>query len=156
MDLIGTSIVIPAQPSNTFLITPACCPYCSCQNQYFYKLKSASAYYLLLIYIAAMCKPVLPVVKDVLAHAFWQESHTATVHQKSGEDHVHQEVKDMEGNHTDDSGVPAKFTEPVSVHLLMQYCCNFFYSFAVTDNRLQRVCSFTAPILNVIIPPPKS
>lgn len=51
-----------------------------------------SAYYLLLLYLTMVCKPVIPLVQDVWAHAFYEQEHIATVHHQNGQNHVYYEV----------------------------------------------------------------
>ena len=43
----------------------------------------------------SLFKPVMPLVVDGLAHAFWGSVHIATVHKHQGKEHVHYEVKKM-------------------------------------------------------------
>jgi hypothetical protein len=49
---------------------------------------------LLFIYAFGLIKPVLPLVKDVLAHTFFKKSHMATVHYENGRYHLHMELSD--------------------------------------------------------------
>lgn len=41
-----------------------------------------------------MCKPLLPYVRDGIAHIFFYAQHMATVHYENGKLHVHKEVMD--------------------------------------------------------------
>lgn len=68
-----------------------------------------------------MCKPLLPVIKDELAHIFWKAYHLATVHHHNGDHHAEKEV--VTASHKDDSNnhpSTTKHAEPVSVHLVAQ------------------------------------
>ena len=47
---------------------------------------------LLVAYTLFLLKPVMPVVGDMLAHAFWKNVHIATVHVENGVAHVHYEL----------------------------------------------------------------
>jgi asparagine synthetase B (glutamine-hydrolysing) len=42
-----------------------------------------------------MCKPVLPLLRDELAHIFWKAKHLATVHHHHGVHHAEEEVADV-------------------------------------------------------------
>ena len=81
-----------------------------------FKMKSVSVFYLLLLYLVALWKPVLPLFNDALAHTFWEAEHKATVHQHNGEEHVHHELQHEE--ESDNPATPAKFSDPVSLHLV--------------------------------------
>ncbi len=39
-----------------------------------------------------MCKPVIPLVQDKLAHIFWNAHHIATVHNHHGEHHAEEDI----------------------------------------------------------------
>jgi hypothetical protein len=81
-------------------------------------MKRTVAYYFLLLYTIAACKPVLPVIKDVVAHAFWNAKHVATVHQHDGDHHVHSEVNKVAAQDHEDQNTPTpKASEPVSIHI---------------------------------------
>lgn len=77
-----------------------------------------SAYYLLLLYITVMCKPIIPLVQDVWAHAFYEQEHIATVHHQNGQNHVHYEVaKAANEDRNDDKSSKAKsFDDNISFH----------------------------------------
>ena len=66
-----------------------------------------------------MCKPVLPLVQDELAHIFWKAKHLATVHHHHGDHHAEVEVAAAE-HEEDGDKQPAttKTSEPVSVHIV--------------------------------------
>lgn len=48
---------------------------------------------LLVAYTLFLLKPVMPVIIDGLAHAFWKNVHVAVVHKVNGKEHVHYELK---------------------------------------------------------------
>lgn len=84
-------------------------------------LKTVAAYYLLLLYTFALCKPILPLVQDELAHIFWKAKHLATVHHHHGDHHAEEEVAEAE--HEENSAkqpATTKISEPVSVHILVE------------------------------------
>jgi hypothetical protein len=83
-------------------------------------MKVALAYYLLFFYTVALCKPVLPLVSDFLAHAFSQQKHLRTVHRHQGAEHVHLEMAKASGDAQQEQNSPrTAFSDPVSVHLLL-------------------------------------
>lgn len=50
------------------------------------------AYYLLLLYLTVMLKPLMPVVGDLASHFFARAYHEATVHAKYGAHHTDKEI----------------------------------------------------------------
>ena len=81
-------------------------------------MKSTTAYYLLIFYTLALCKPVLPLLQDGLAHSFWQTEHLSTVHSHHGMHHAAEEMAEAAHDENNDKHpAPGKTFEPVSVHL---------------------------------------
>jgi hypothetical protein len=120
-------------------------------------MKSTVAHYLLLIYITAMCKPVLPLVNDILAHTFWKTQHIITVHHENGKDHLHYELKKIsdQNNEDADSSAP-KSAESVSVHILLQNNYDFSYSIVSQQKHLSGSYSLLSTFLELNPPPPKA
>lgn len=58
-------------------------------------MKNPVAYYLLLIYLVAICQPIIPWVQDVVAHTFFESEHIATVHHQNGKHHVDYELRKL-------------------------------------------------------------
>jgi hypothetical protein len=84
-------------------------------------VKTTAAFCTLIFYTLAMCKPLLPVIKDEIAHIFWKAHHIATVHHHDGEHHTEEEV--ATATHEDESDThpsTTKLADPVSVHLAAQ------------------------------------
>lgn len=119
-------------------------------------MKSASAYYLLLFYITAMFKPLLPAVKDMMAHLFWKEQHINTIHHEHGKDHLHHELTDADNKNEADHNLPTLFSEPVSVHMLFR--STFDFSVILNNQKEYPQVSFllTNPGVETNIPPPKA
>jgi hypothetical protein len=68
-----------------------------------------------------MCKPILPLVRDELAHIFWKAKHLATVHHHHGAHHAEEEVAEAEHEeNTDKQPARTKISEPVSVHIVVE------------------------------------
>ncbi len=55
-------------------------------------MKSITGYSLLFIYITLLVLPCLPLLKDTIAHQYYQKEHLLTVHQKHGHSHTHTEM----------------------------------------------------------------
>lgn len=51
-------------------------------------MKFPSAYYLVLIYITIIFKPLIPVISDVYSHTFGEAIHLSTVHARYGSNHL--------------------------------------------------------------------
>ncbi len=94
----------------------------------FLSAKEVLAYFLLIIYLVATCKPVLPIAADILAHTFWESNHVESVHHQHGSQHVQSEIthaEDNDDNSQNDSTL--KFSEPVPLHLaaILSFDFNF-------------------------------
>lgn len=48
---------------------------------------------LIVAVVLYVLKPVMPLIVDGLAHAFWRSVHIAIVHKVNGEEHVHYELR---------------------------------------------------------------
>ena len=84
-------------------------------------MKTTAAYYFLVLYTLAVCKPILPFVQDELAHIFWKAKHLATVHHHHGDHHAEKEVaKAAHHEHPDKHPATTKTSEPVSVHIVVE------------------------------------
>ena len=85
-------------------------------------MRSPVAYYLLLLYLAVICKPIVPLIQDIVAHTFFKYEHLRTVHQHGGKNHVDVELsntakEDAAGNGSD----KLKSPDEVSVHFPVKY-----------------------------------
>jgi hypothetical protein len=118
-------------------------------------MKSVSAYYLLLLYTVAICRPVIPLLNDYLAHAFWNAEHLVTVHQHQGTNHVHYELKEAAEKGNTEPAAGATF-ETFAVHLLPD---NHNLAGNASDTPLQqatRITFIVSPFLEKHTPPPKA
>ncbi len=93
-------------------------------------LKRATVLLLLFIYAVGVIKPIMPLVKDVLAHSFFKASQVATVHYEKGKYHIHLELieakeqnNSQEAPAVSESGCIASHikTEEMNVHCVLQY-----------------------------------
>ncbi len=61
------------------------------------------AYYLMLLYVTFMLKPLIPVISDVLSHSFEEAYHVSTVHAKYGANHLETELANSASSDNDNS-----------------------------------------------------
>ena len=57
-------------------------------------MKSPIAYYLMLLYVTAMLKPLLPIADDWWSHEFNEIEHISLIHAKYRNHHLQKEVAD--------------------------------------------------------------
>jgi hypothetical protein len=118
-------------------------------------MKHVSAYYLLLLYAVAICRPVFPLLNDVLAHAFWNAEHLVTVHAHQGTNHVHYELKEAAEKENKEAVKGAAF-ETFSVHLLPDSEYATGYVAVVLQKSITGRCYTLSPFLEKHTPPPKA
>ena len=88
------------------------------------------AYYLLLIYITVMFRPLVPIVSDVVSHTFSEAIHIATVHAIYGTNHLEKELSNTTSDNTDNkhqSNINPEDLVPVHVSTnvcMFEFCCN--------------------------------
>ena len=104
-----------------------------------------------------MCKPLLPVIKDEIAHLFWKAHHMATIHHHNGDHHAEEEV--ATATHEDESentSTTTKLAEPVSIHLVTQSDYNFLQP-TITEQKFGAgIYKLSTQCLSKHYPPPKS
>ena len=104
-----------------------------------------------------MCKPVLPIVKDTVAHILWKAEHLAAVHQHNGNEHVHHEIAKAT-NEDENSQMPgtSKPADPVAAHIAWQS----YFSLSPLELQKEKYGTktfmFSSLSLNKLYPPPKS
>ncbi len=103
-----------------------------------------------------MCKPALPVVKDIVAHLFWKMEHLATVHHHYGKNHVHNEIKDVAAHDEKQNNQQTKTQEPVSIHILSKNNYDLGYQFISANSYSSKLYRLLNPFLEIKSPPPKS
>jgi hypothetical protein len=121
------------------------------------KVKTKPAFYLLIFYTLAMCKPVLPLVQDELAHIFWKAQHIATVHHYHGDHHA--EVEIAEAAHEEENNkLPAtsKTPEPVSIHITSPIVYNIQQPILQKEKYSIITSNVSTVSLDKHYPPPKS
>jgi hypothetical protein len=56
------------------------------------------AYYLMLLYVTVMFKPLIPIVTDAISHTFSEAIHIATVHAIYGSNHLERELSNTDSD----------------------------------------------------------
>jgi hypothetical protein len=103
-----------------------------------------------------MCKPILPLVQDDLAHIFWEAKHLATVHHHHGDHHAEQEIAEAE--HEDNAGkqpATTKTSEPVSVHTVVEIVYRFSQLSMHQQKFAVNIYNVSTVSLDKYYPPPK-
>ncbi len=118
-------------------------------------MKQTVAYFLLVVYIIALCKPVLPLLQDGLAHLFWKAQHIGTVHHHHGHHHAEKTVAATHENKTDSTPANAKSSPPVSAHLAAKVGFRFLQPEAVARNYSSTESCFRTSRPNTPHRPPK-
>ena|SRR5688572_2251619 len=119
-------------------------------------MKTTIAHYLLLIYVAAMCKPILPLVNDFLAHTCWKTEHITTVHHENGKNHLHHELKKASDQNQDANSPAPKSSKSVSVHILLQNNYDFLHGIISEQKNLSGAYSLLSTFIEMNTPPPKA
>jgi hypothetical protein len=118
-------------------------------------LKVIAAYCFLLLYTLALCKPILPLIQDEIAHTFWKAEHLAKVHHHHGDHHAEEAIAEAEHDENDKQSGRTKVSDPVSVHMNVNthYCISqatiHKQQFAVNNYNVSAVS------LDKSYPPPK-
>jgi len=120
-------------------------------------MKRIIAYYLLLFYIVAACKPFLPLVGDVLAHTFWQDHHAATVHRDQGDRHLHDQLQESASDQNNgDSPAASRYSESVSAHFAPHPQLAFIHSSPALVYRQYYKTDLPNPVIEKSVPPPRA
>ncbi len=119
-------------------------------------MKSSKAYYLLIFYALAMCKPILPLVQDEIAHIFWKAHHISTVHHHHGDHHAEEELTTATHEEQSNKNPASKTSEPVSIHLIVQSCYNLPQLPLANQKFGISICMVSTLFLDKHYPPPKS
>ena len=88
------------------------------------------AYYLMLLYVTVMFKPLVPIVSDALSHTFSEAIHIATVHAIYGSNHLEKELSNTSSDNANNKHQNSVNTEdPVPLHVSTHEC---IYDFCFT------------------------
>lgn len=105
----------------------------------------------------AMCKPVLPLVWDEMAHLFWKAEHIATVHHHHGDHHAEEESAEAAHEEENDRyPSTTKTSEPVSAHIVVQNNFNIPQPSIVEQQFGVDICKLSKLSLAKHYPPPRS
>lgn len=117
-------------------------------------MKSTVAYYLIILYSIAVCKPIIPVVADFLGHALWHQKHITTIHHENGKDHLHYELLE-EKKEGDKPSTTIKSSEPVSVHIALEGGPLISNIFPASLKQTNNSYYTPSPIIELVLPPPR-
>ena len=85
------------------------------------------AYYLMLLYLTVMFKPLIPVISDALSHTFEDAIHIATIHAVYGDNHVEIELANTgSDNDASKNQNTTKAQDPIPVHISEEAAANDF------------------------------
>jgi hypothetical protein len=120
-------------------------------------MRQTIAYYLMLLYLTVLFKPLIPVIGDLASHYFDKAMHEINVHAKYGANHLDAEIaKTSSDNDNSKNGNTVK-TENIPVHI---QCVETPYSF-LQGSFDRKYCSlkmhkFLSAFISNPSPPPKS
>ncbi len=103
-----------------------------------------------------MCKPVLPLMQDKIAHIFWKAEHIAKVHHHHGHHHAEKEIVNVTQEKDSSKGAAtSKISEPVSTHLIVHSFYNIPLLSIEKAKFGRRICNPSSVYLNKHYPPPR-
>ncbi|MEO6329696.1 MAG: hypothetical protein ABIO55_12220 [Ginsengibacter sp.] len=111
-------------------------------------MKSPTAYYLLLLYVTLILKPLMPFVIDEWDHQFNEIEHVSIVHARYGSHHLEKELANStaDNNKNKDQNT-TKTEDSIPFHLLAKVCKydlvidkSATQYFSLTLNKLPSVC----------------
>ena len=89
------------------------------------------AYYLMLLYLTVMFKPLVPLISDAISHTFEDAIHIATVHAVYGDNHVEIELAGTgSDNDASKNQNTTKAQDPIPVHVSEETAA---YDFTLTE-----------------------
>lgn len=120
-------------------------------------MRQTTAYYLMLLYLTVMLKPLMPLVADSAAHFFNEAWHEATVHARYGTHHTDREIANT-GSENDPvkNGGSLKSEDPVPTHVLSkEYNADFKIKKRIVPYVLFKTSGLPLTLLSIQVPPPK-
>ena len=117
----------------------------------------STAYYLMLLYLTVLFKPMIPVIIDAYDHAFHESIHLATVHEKYGSHHLDKALASTGSENENNKSQKGPGTEDlVPVHIgSAQVTCHFSATSEDKQYHRFRSCDPLAIYLSKLSPPPK-
>ena len=118
-------------------------------------LKKMLACLMLGVYVFGLIKPILPLVTDVLAHAFFESKHIATIHYENGKQHIHLElVKELLEGKTKQTPVLMSH-ESFLVHLKTTHLTFKSYTTIITNINTPYINNLIEIVVSPPLLPPK-
>lgn len=116
-------------------------------------MKKLTAYYFLLFWCAAVCKPLTIWLANGMAHAWFNQQHIEIVHEHQGENHVHTELGKA-GNHD----VPQPKNSTIKTEDITLFSKTFDCTLGVNDHVVIPIndayCSTRLPLISLVVPLP--
>lgn len=119
-------------------------------------MKTIVAYYFIIFYSVAVCKPVLPLITDYLGHTLWHQKHINTVHHDNGDNHVHYELVGTQEDKKENYSTNVKSSDPVSVHLASESNTLLPCLLFTTPRPTLRDRGVPFPYIDQLLPPPRA
>jgi hypothetical protein len=118
-------------------------------------MRSTIAYYLFILYLLVIFRPVVPVVSDAVSHAFALSIHLATVHALYGSNHLDKELeKTGSDNNKKNTGVGAE--EASGPYVPARECRYGFYAEPAGYVQLLSLAQLEIIYMPIQAPPPRS
>lgn len=120
-------------------------------------MKFPIAYYLLLLYITVMVKPLLPILSDACAHEFYEAEHITRYHAIYGSNHLEKELanagaENNNGKNENNLNVDGQ----VAFHILTRECTfNFSILKSKIAYRIFKLSKLSPVLISNQGPPPK-
>ena len=120
-------------------------------------MKVLIAYYLVLLYITVMFKPLIPIVSDVLSHTFSKAIHIATVHAVYGSHHLEKELLNSSSDNASSSHQNTVNAEdPVPPHVSTnEWLYDFYFDKTAKAHSSMKLYKPKAGFILKSLPPPR-
>ena len=102
----------------------------------------AIIFMMLMVYSFGLIKPSLPLIKDFVAHTFFEASHKATVHYEHGRYHIHLELSEEAQKSNSTKSPVISTTDLLATHLKNDEL--------VLSVMLQPISEINSPCVNVL------
>lgn len=117
-------------------------------------MRSIAAYYLFLLQILVMARPLIPQIADACFHSFALAIHIATVHARYGSNHVGKELENTaDDNNKKNTTVKTEESPAVYIPAGEYSCC--FYEYRDKAYPLIHLRPIPAIFISIQTPPPK-
>ncbi len=119
-------------------------------------MRYTTAYYLVLLYVTVMLKPLIPIISDELSHSFSEAIHISTVHAKYGSHHLEKELAASANDNAGKNQSQMTPGEQVLVHIgsdELKY--NFALKVSLQDYSLCKPFKLSTVFISKEGPPPK-